>query len=130
MQFAVDRSAMEFCECGVLIVTYFLMLGILSAVQFLQFSESDGSLMYSWLPPFTLDIDRIEEDIEGYCVDAVNSVTLATLLYECGVNTTEYIYPIPPLSWCFITLFTVTPINIVGRGVTSTVSYFGTDRRK
>ncbi len=90
---------------------------------------SGSTLTYSWIPPETLDIDD-QEDIEGYCVEVVNSISLVTLHSECNITATNYSYTIPLMSWCFVPLFTVIPINVVGRGTPSTKSYIGAEGRK
>ena len=76
----------------------------------------------TWEPPFTLDITEIDPDITGYCVDVTSSM-ISHL--EC-VNKTEFSYPVPPDAGCNTYSFTITPINIVGHGESSTVSVVGT----
>ena len=82
---------------------------------------SNTTLSLTWEPPFTLDITDIEHDITGYCVDVIAHSEV--LHSECGINVTEFSYPIPPDAGCTIYLFRVTPLNIVGLGEATTLPY-------
>ena len=44
---------------------------------------------------------------------------------QCGVNTTQFDYTLPPgsISGCCNYLITVTPVNTPGNGTQSTISY-------
>ena len=57
----------------------------------------------------------------SYCVDEINSTSLALLYSECEINITEFVYHTPSL--CDDTLFTVTPVNDVGNGTNRTIAY-------
>lgn len=87
------------------------------------------SLALSWGVPFSLDIRDEDPDIRNYLVHVVN-ITSSTTLASANITVTDFTYPIPPKSWCFITFFTVTPVNVVGEGVSNTLAYFATDNRK
>ncbi len=81
----------------------------------------------SWIPPYTLDIDGISPDIEGYCVQVINSTSLQILYSQCGITATDFSYPVPVDALCHIYMLTVTPVNVVGNGTPRTVSYFETE---
>ena len=100
-------------------------VGLLSAVGSLNITTLDSTLTLTWTPPFTLDIEAVESDISGYCVDVVNSTSSSTLHSECGITETQFSYPIPPDSDCYVYNFTVTPVNIVGNGTSEIVTYMG-----
>ncbi len=94
--------------------------GLLSAVGSLNVgSENESTVSLRWTAPFTLDISFREDDIT-YCVDVVSSTSLHS---ECGINVTEFTYPLPPRSWCDEYNFTVTPVNLVGNGTRESVDY-------
>ena len=99
------------------------IIGILRSVSSLTITREDSSIFLNWTAPFTLDIIGVDPDIT-YCVDVVNSTSSATLQAMCGINETEFTYPITFLSACDTILFTVTPVNIVGNGTNHTVSYY------
>lgn len=88
----------------------------------------DSVIVLNWLPPFTLNIDGIERDIEGYRVEVFNSSSYS-LIHSVFVMTNETEYPTPPDGACHIYMFTVTPENINGGGAKNTVSYFGAETR-
>ena len=99
-----------------------IIIGLLSAVGSLTLSVQ-SSWTLTWSPPFTLDINGVDPDIAGYCVDIVNSTSSSLLCSECEVNVTEFTYPIPPRSWCYNYTFTITPVNVVGNGTSSSLNY-------
>ncbi len=119
-------------RCSVSITLYitFIKIGALSGVGFLTKTISNTTLTLTWAPPFTLDIIGIYPDIAGYCVDVVNAASLAALHSECNITRNQFTYTIPPKSQCYGILFSVTPVNIVGRGQTTMVAYFGAQNRK
>ncbi len=89
-----------------------------------------STITLNWTAPFTLDISGVDPDIT-YCVDVVNFTSSATLHSECGINRTEFTYLVVSTNaGCDIIQFIVNPINIVGNGTTSTISYFGAEYRK
>ena len=98
--------------------------GLLPAVGSLMLlvQDSRSTITLTWRAPFTLDISRIDPDIEGYCVDVISSTSSKTLHSECGITETEFTYPEPP--GCDGYTFTVIPVNIVGNGTTSSRSFF------
>ena len=106
-------------------------IGLLSAVNTVTITTSDSgsTLSLTWEPPFTLDIDGVDPDITGYCVDVVDSTSSVTLvlLSLCGINETEFSYTLPQDAVCHGYIFTTTPVNVAGRGVSSSVSYIGTE---
>ena len=89
----------------------------------LGITTSVSTLSLTWEPPFTLDITGVDPDITGYCVDVINSTSSVKLYSQCGINETEFRYPIPPNTGCTVYHFTITSVNIVGRGEGSTISY-------
>ena len=40
---------------------------------------------------------------------------------------TEFSYPVPQDAVCHSYVLTITPVNVIGRGVSSSVSYIGTE---
>lgn len=105
--------------------TLLLIQDLLAAVGSPTLSTQDNSIILTWTPPFTLDITDITPDIEGYCVDVINASSSLNIYSRCRINGTEFIYPIPLKSWCSLYLFTLTPVNRVGNGTRTTVSYSG-----
>ena len=84
----------------------------------------DAIVNLTWTPPFTLDIPGVDPDIAGYCVDVVNSTSSATLHSQCGINVTEYTFPLPhELRACDVISCIVTPVNVVGRGQSETTTF-------
>ena len=109
---------------------HLLLLGPLDRVNSLNITLSDStSLVLTWEPPFTLNISD-NKDIDYYRVEVINASSMKTLHEESVVNATHFNYIRPQLSWCFITLFTVTAFNVVGEGAPNTVRYFGADMGK
>ena len=100
--------------------SYYNCAGPLSAVTSLAISSQDSAQL-TWVAPFTFDISTTEIDIT-YCV-TVNSTSLSTPFMECGINMTEFSYPIPDGTECEDRVFTITPENAAGFGNTSTISY-------
>ena len=96
-----------------------MITGLLSAVGSLSVTLQDSTISLNWTAPFTLDIRGVDPDIT-YCVAVVNS-TSSTPHSQCGINVTEYEYPIPPDSTCHNYTFTfiVTPVNAVGNGIST-----------
>jgi hypothetical protein len=80
----------------------------------------NSTVVLHWDPPFTLDIPRVDPDIEAYCV----TVDAGFILHSQCINKTEFHYP---LDGCYLYNFTVTAINIVGNGTGKTVLYNGTE---
>ena len=68
----------------------------------------------------------VDPDIT-YCVDVINSTSSVTVHLECDITMTEFSYPIPQDAVCHSYVLTITPVNVVGRGVSSSVSYIGTE---
>ena len=103
-------------------------VGLLSAVDAVAITTSDsGSILsLTWEPPFSLDIDGVDPDIT-YCVDVINSTSSVTLHSECGITETEFSYPLPEDAVCHSYVLTITPVNVVGRGVSSSLTYIGTE---
>ncbi len=100
-------------------------IGLLPAVQSLVLTVcgSWSTVCVNWTAPFTLDVST-DPDIAGYCVDVINSTFSETLLSECGIHGTEFIYPISPINiGCDDYTFTVTAVNIVGNGTRSSLDY-------
>ena len=101
---------------------HWIIIGLLSAVGSLTITVQDSAISLTWTAPFTLDIQGVDPDIT-YCVCLVNSTSLSTLHSECEITEVEYEYPIPPDSACHMYMFTVTPVNVVGNGTSSTLTY-------
>ena len=87
---------------------------------------SSTSISLTWESPFTLDISGVDPDIT-YCVDVINFTSSFTLHLQCDITITEFSYPIPQDALCHSFILTVSPINVVGRGISSSVSYIGTE---
>ena len=102
------------------------ILGRPSAIDSLNITASNSTLSLTWEPPFTLDINGVDPDIT-YCVDVINSTSLITLRLQCDIIMTEFSYPLPQDAVCHSYVLTITPVNVVGRGVSSFVSYIGTE---
>ena len=102
-------------------------IGLLSTVNDLTITVSNSTLFLTWEPPFTLDITSEDPDITGYCVDVVDSTSSTTLLSQCGINETEYSYPLPQDAVCHSYVLSITPVNVIGRGISSSVLYIGTE---
>ena len=111
----------------IIICTYYsciLLVGLLDAVRSLSSTANSTPISVTWEPPFTLDITGEDPDITGYCVDVINSTSSVTLHSQCGITETEFTYLIPE-SYCYSTTFSfsITPLNIVGRGEEATLFY-------
>lgn len=111
-------------------MTSLFCAGILTAVGSLSLTVQDsGSMAFlNWTEPFRLRNDDDTPEV-SYCVEIMNgsSSEQPKLDSQCGISDTSFSFTIPPLSWCYLYVAVVTPINIVGRGVQSAVSYFGTE---
>lgn len=101
--------------------------GTLSDATLPTITVSNLTINLSWSPPFTLDITGVDIDIT-YCVLVVVSSML--LHSQCNIIQTEFIYPIPSRSECHEIIFSITPVNLVGHGVTTSVSYLSSQTRK
>ena len=60
-------------------------------------------------------------------MDVINSTSSVTLHSQCDIIMTEFSYPLPQDAVCHSYVLTITPVNVVGRGVSSSVSYIGTE---
>ena len=82
----------------------------------------DSTISLTWTAPFTLDITDIDPDIT-YCVGVANSTSSSI---QCGITETGFSFSIPPDSAChnYMFTFTVTPVNVVGNGTSSTYYYY------
>ncbi len=97
------------------------MLGVPSEVRSLELSGGD-IISLNWTAPLPLDILGLDPAV-SYRVSVDNSTSSATLHSECEITVTEFTYTLPPNAdaVCDALLFTVTPVNVVGRGKGSTV---------
>ncbi len=94
--------------------------GLLAGVGSLELALQDSIISLNWTAPFTLEVTP---DIEGYCVDIINSTSSLTLYSQCGINTTEFSYSLPQNMYgCHDYIYAVTPINVVGSGKRVTIS--------
>ena len=120
-----SETARSFSLCYCRLNGLSVTIGLLSTIESLMVIVDDASptIFLSWTPPFTLDITDVDPDIAGYCVDVVSSTSSATLHSECGITVTEFTYPLPLRSWCDAYTFIVTPVNIVGNGISSSLNY-------
>lgn len=103
-------------------------VGLLSAVGSLTLIVQESVVFLNWTEPFRLaNVDGTPE--LDYCVEVVNSSASGEpmLVSECGINVTEFSYPIPPLRWCHRYLTVVTPVNMAGRGILE-AAYFQYER--
>ena len=103
----------------------YTLLGFLSAVVSLKVtSADDDSITLNWGAPFTLNITRENPDIT-YCVDVdvINSQTSALLHPVCEIIGTEFTYLLLSRNWCHKYNFTVTPCNVVGKGLSDSLLY-------
>ena len=101
-------------------------VGILSAISLLSIVASNSTLSLTWEPPFTLDITAVDPDIT-YCVDVIGSTSSVTLHSQCDITMTEFSYPLPQDAVCHSYVLSITPVNVVGRGFSNSVSYIGTE---
>ena len=101
-------------------------VGLLSAVDAVNIMASNTTLSLTWEPPFTLDITGVDPDIT-YCVNVIGSTSSAALHPQCDITMTEFSYPLPQDAVCHSYVLSITPVNVVGRGVSSSVSYIGTE---
>ena len=92
-------------------------------MQSLNVASQNGVVTVSWTAPFTLDITDVDPDIEGYCVNVVNSTTSATLQSECDITETEFSYVLPPRSVCTTFIFTIIPRNLAGNGTSASTMH-------
>ncbi len=101
------------------------IVGLLPAVGSLTATPIplDSIISLTWTPPFSLDILNEDPDITGYCVGVVNSTSSLVIDSQCGITDTQYNYTVSPRSTlCDTYTFTVTPVNIVGNGTSSSVT--------
>ena len=110
-----------------IIIMYMHTLGLLSTVNDLSITVSNSTLSLTWEPPFSLDITGVNPDITGYCVDMVDFTSSTILLSQCGIKETEYSYLLPQDAVCHSYVLTIIPVNVVGRGISSSVLYIGTE---
>ena len=86
----------------------------LSSVMDLEFHVTDTfeTAIITWRLPVSLDV---MEDLT-FCVKV-------TGLVVCNVKDTEFEFSLPPMSWCRRIVYSVTPINLAGRGPPSEAVY-------
>ena len=114
----------------IIVIIFCYTLGLLPAVSFLSLTEQDSTISLTWTAPFTLDILDVHPDIT-YCVDVYKSKTSFPVFHsECGIPNTNFSYPTPPDSVCYIYIFTVTPVNGVGKGTRKTKHFIRLDKCK
>ena len=74
------------------------------------------TVVISWNPPAV----EVSGGNLTYCIEVTS---VESFLTECDVTETEFEYSLPPMSWCGITIFTIIPVNIAGRGTSSEAVY-------
>ena len=99
-------------------LTVLYCVGLLSSVESLAFSSQSSAISLSWAAPFTLDITDIDPDIT-YCVDVVSS---SSVVKECDITVTDYLFPLSSNIGCVDVTFTVTPVNVLGEGNKTSLS--------
>ncbi len=105
--------------CNNYIIGLLPAVGSLTATPFLL----DSIISLTWTPPFSLDIPNEDPDITGYCVGVVNSTSSLVIHSQCGITDTQYNYTVSTRSTpCDNYTFTVVPFNIVGNGISATVT--------
>ena len=86
-------------------------------------STENSTFFLTWAPPVTLNVIGTEPNVSSYCVNVFNTTSTTTLHSECDINETRFSYPMPSRSWCDLFVISITPVNEVGNGTRSTVSY-------
>ena len=107
------------------VILLHVYIGLLPAVGSLTATPIPLASIISltWTPPFSLDIPHVDPDITGYSVGVVNSTSSLVIHSQCGITDTHYNYTVSPRSTpCDTYTFTVTPVNIVGNGTSSSVT--------
>lgn len=69
---------------------------------------NESAILLNWTVPIGVNFSA------GYCVRVVIEPSDLEVLLECGIKTTEFIYPLPPRSWCNSFVFTVIITNSSG----------------
>ena len=102
-------------QCAILyaIILYIGLLAAPDAVIIYAIYGDDSANRLEWTPPFTLDITDQDPDISGYTL----CTNVTDVCYD--LNSTNFDFP----ALCDSIKFTVTGINIVGKGSESTVTY-------
>ena len=101
-----------------------MCIGLLSAVGSLTATHILlDSISLTWTPLFSLDIPNIDPDIT-YCVGVANSTSSLVIHSECGITDTQYNYTVSPPNdiVCDTYTFTVTPLNLVGDGISASIT--------
>ena len=98
--------------------------GLLAAVGSPKLRIDTSAISLTWTPPFSLDITDIDPDIEGYCVDVIDTSSSLVVHSECGITETQFSYPIPPnISHSLYYVFKVIAVNAIGNGTQSVIVY-------
>ena len=97
------------------------ILGLPSSVTDLvsRVNTTSKTVVITWRPPFSLDVMEVSYDDLTYCVQATNGTSLDSR----NVTEAEYVFSLPPMSWCGIIIFTITPVNLAGRGPSEETVY-------
>ena len=79
----------------------------------MEYSRRDGSILFSWSPPFSHNITHVEPDISHYLVNIINMEDHSVLT----VNTTDTEYLLQSQD-CQLTHYQVeiAAVNVVGVG--------------
>ena len=94
--------------------------GLLAAVSELSATPLAGSILFSWVAPFSLNLTNTEPDIT-YCVDVLSSGGAGLVAGRCGLNETQYSFSPDVRSPCDTFTAEVTPVNGAGNGSTTSV---------
>ena len=92
--------------------------GLLAAVPELSATPLAGSILFSWVAPFSLNLTKTEPDIT-YCVAVLSSGGAGLVAGGCGLNETQYSFSPDVRSPCDTFTAVVTPVNGAGNGTAS-----------
>ena len=89
--------------------------------------EQSSRLSLTWDPPYSLNIDNVDPDIEGYYVNIYvsNYTSSQELLLSEFITSTNFTFELPEgrNSGCDRFYFAIFGVNIVGEGAMKTTSY-------
>ena len=100
--------------------SFYLFIGLPSFVTSLYQHENSSHITITWIPPTSLDVPGISYDDLTHCVNVSSGGSMQSFR---GITEAEFVYPLPPMSWCDNITFTVTPENLAGGGPPSETVY-------